>query len=282
MNKLRQDYKNTPIPDKLDKVVQDSLHKTRHKKFFSVKRSVLTTAMIGIAIFIITIATNTAVANAMLQVPIVKNIVQVFVGKEYEEKTAKTELKLKIPQINGLKQEELQRLINKSYIATGGQLLEEYKASVKNGDEHVQISSDFEEIVNTDDILTIRLTTEKTRGSSYTENHYLTLDKENQKILKLHDLFKDDHYLKLIQDNIVSQMNTQMKADPNKIYWDINELEPSFTAKNLDDHFYINKQNKLVISFNEYEVAPGYMGVSEFEIPTDIIQKSLKNNHFIE
>ena len=39
--------------------------------------------------------------------------------------------------------------------------------------------------------------------------------------------------------------------------------------------FYISADSKLVIVFNEYEVAPGSMGIVEFTIPTEIIKEIL-------
>ncbi|MBK2002091.1 DUF3298 domain-containing protein [Listeria ivanovii subsp. londoniensis] len=282
MNKLRLDYKNTTIPDELNTIVQQSLQKKPQKNFFTFKRSILTTLAIVIAVFIITISTNSAIAQAMMQVPLVKNIVQVFVGTEHTEKTAKTEISLKLPKIQGLEEKTLQKDINKAYINTGEELLKEYKTEIERGNEYIEISSDFEEINNTNQLLTIRLTTEKIRASSYTENSYLNLDKKNQKILKLNDLFKDDSYVNLIKNNILLQTHQQMETNPEKIYWDINEWEPSFSAQNLEKHFYINTNNKLVITFNKYEVAPGSMGNIEFKIPTSIIKNCLKNNTFIK
>nr|MCX3330750.1 DUF3298 domain-containing protein [Bacillus pacificus] len=35
-------------------------------------------------------------------------------------------------------------------------------------------------------------------------------------------------------------------------------------------------------SFDEYEVAPGYMGVTEFKIPTKVISKLLVGDRYIQ
>ena len=40
-------------------------------------------------------------------------------------------------------------------------------------------------------------------------------------------------------------------------------------------YFYFNKENDLVIPFDKYEVAPGYMGTSEFVVDKDLIMKFL-------
>ncbi len=37
-------------------------------------------------------------------------------------------------------------------------------------------------------------------------------------------------------------------------------------------NFYLNPEGKLVIAFNEYEVAPGSMGCPEFEMPDEIFK----------
>jgi len=37
----------------------------------------------------------------------------------------------------------------------------------------------------------------------------------------------------------------------------------------------------LVISFDKYEVGPGYMGIQEFEIPTEVIADILVSNEYI-
>ena len=55
-------------------------------------------------------------------------------------------------------------------------------------------------------------------------------------------------------------------ADENVVYWlddeDIREWNLEKIA--TDQDFYINAEGKVVICFDEYEVAPGYMGCVEF------------------
>jgi hypothetical protein len=62
-------------------------------------------------------------------------------------------------------------------------------------------------------------------------------------------------------------MQDQMAADENKIYFIKSDEEPSGFDKITDDtNFYINDDGNVVIVFDEYEVAPGYMGVVEFTL----------------
>jgi len=116
---------------------------------------------------------------------------------------------------------------------------------------------------------------------------YDTIDKENEILITLPMLFKDQHYIETISENIKEQMREQMKADENNIYWvsgagledeDLTELFETITK---EQNFYINNEGKLVISFDKYEVAPGYMGVVEFVIPTEAISDLLVSDEYI-
>ena len=49
-----------------------------------------------------------------------------------------------------------------------------------------------------------------------------------------------------------------------------------------EQNFYITEQGKLVISFDVYEVAPGFMGLVTFEIPTELLQDVLMSNKYIK
>ena len=115
---------------------------------------------------------------------------------------------------------------------------------------------------------------------------YDTIDKQKEILITLPSLFKDESYIQVISENIKEQMREQMKADPDKVFWvtGVGE-EPYFeTFEQIDreQNFYINNNGKLVISFDKYEVAPGYMGVAEFVIPTEVISKNLVSNEYIK
>ena len=42
---------------------------------------------------------------------------------------------------------------------------------------------------------------------------------------------------------------------------------PGFTTIGSDQEFYINEAGNPVVVFEKYEIAPGYMGALEYEIP---------------
>ncbi|HCJ56186.1 MAG TPA: anti-sigma factor, partial [Clostridiaceae bacterium] len=115
---------------------------------------------------------------------------------------------------------------------------------------------------------------------------YDTIDKKNQILITLPSLFKDESYVDIISENIKAQMREQMKEDEGKIYWvsgaGIEEPVELFERISKEQSFYINDDSKLVISFDKYEVAPGYMGVIEFVIPTETIKDILAGDEYIK
>jgi len=115
---------------------------------------------------------------------------------------------------------------------------------------------------------------------------YDTIDKENEVLITLPSLFKDGSYVDVISENIKEQMIEQNKADEYKMYWvdgiEQEGLVEGFEKISEEQNFYISPEGKLVISFDKYEVAPGYMGVVEFVIPTEVISDMLVSSEYIK
>ena len=75
-----------------------------------------------------------------------------------------------------------------------------------------------------------------------------------------------------ISENIISQMREKMAEDEMNMYWLDDEIEElNFKAIKEDQSFYLDENGNVVISFNEGDVAPMYMGVVEFTIPNEVI-----------
>ncbi|MBT2158060.1 DUF3298 domain-containing protein [Clostridioides difficile] len=71
-------------------------------------------------------------------------------------------------------------------------------------------------------------------------------------------------------------MRNQIKKDDTKSYFIDQDKDSSmkdFESINKYQDFYFNKDGNLVISFDEYEVAPGYMGAVEFVIADKVIKR---------
>ncbi len=279
--RLKKAYKNVPIPNELNKRVESALQIQSKKKSHWLAWSTCS-ALAVCLLFSIVVMTNSTVANAMRNVPILNHVIAVVTGSQLKEKTEKTEASITTPEIKGLSNDAFAKQINNTYIQTSEELYKEYKDYVSKKGEHYSVTSYYDTLVNTDKLLVVRFTVEKTMASSYVQNEYITLDKESQKLVRLDDLFKDDDYAVILQNYITTLMKEEMSAkNSDKIYWDEHELVPILTKEYFENHFYIDRNNELVIIFDEYDVAPGYMGPISFVIPTDVIQGELTNTKYI-
>ncbi|MEG1584476.1 MAG: DUF3298 domain-containing protein, partial [Anaerovorax sp.] len=54
--------------------------------------------------------------------------------------------------------------------------------------------------------------------------------------------------------------------EENATYWDGSDGQEGFQTITGKENFYINQNGNVVIEFNKYEIAPGYMGIQDFEI----------------
>ncbi|MFD2442484.1 DUF3298 domain-containing protein [Bacillus sp. CGMCC 1.16607] len=276
LESLREEYKNVPIPKELDEMIIKALPQKKKKK-----RMYMWPTAAAAAALLLTATVNFSpdAAHAMYKVPFMKGIVEVITFNEFKEEKNNTSINVKTPAITGLENKTLEDSINKKYLEESKKLYEEFIAANKNG--RLAIDSDFETVTNTPVLLSIRRSIETIQASGYMQNHYVTIDKENEALITLKSLFENDQYINVISENIIEQMKQQMKADPNKIYFITDDEVEPFTQINPNQQFYISDDNKLMISFDEYEVAPGYMGAVEFKIPTEVISDILVGERYI-
>lgn len=283
---LRRKYDEIEIPKELDDVVQAALKKRRTKRR-TAKWS------IGIAaaalLFLTSVNVSPTIAQALSEVPIVGEVVKVVTITQFAEEDDQLSADIKVPSVTDLEDKELEDRLNKEYLEEGKELYKEFEdrmESTKDGESgYYAISSDFEVKIDNEQILVLERYVERISASSSTIIQYDTIDKKNEILLSLPALFNDDSYIQIISENIKDQMREQMNADPDKIYWvedaGLEDFGHFFEEIQAKQQFYINHEGKLVISIDQYVVAPGYMGTVEFIIPTEILNQALVSNEYI-
>lgn len=146
---------------------------------------------------------------------------------------------------------------------------------------HGYVASDtgYTILRNDEHLLSIQFYTTLNMGSSDIHRRCFTLDKTTGNILKLADLFMEkSDYIGVISADILRQMKEQVDADeadyfiPGGIWSD----EECFKEIDEDQEFYIDENNKLVILFEKYEVAPGSMGAPQFTIEPENLRAILR------
>jgi hypothetical protein len=295
LEKLKREYMNIPIPEELDFVVRKALKESevnRMRRKSHMNRIRIAAASVAAVFTVLIVGANTSqvFAATLSKVPVVGSIVKVLTFREYAVNEGTFNADIKVPAIQGTENKTLENSLNEKYLEEGKSLYEGFNADMeelkKNGGGHLGIDSGYEVKTDTDRILSIGRYTVNTVASSSTTMKYDTIDKKNEILITLPSLFKDDSYVDIISENIKKQMVEQNKADSDQYYW-VEGIEQDssmelFDKIAKDQNFYINPEGKLVISFDKYEVAPGYMGVVEFVIPTDILSDVLVSNEYIK
>lgn len=270
INNLKKEYNKIYI----DKNAINSISKGIKKAKFEKKKVLLKNFSIGIACTFLTIFIlpniNNKIAIAMEKIPILDKIVDIITINKIDEN-----INVNTPKI--VSDEKEVENLNKTTETYINNIIETFK--LENNLQNAKLDINYNILLDTDKLLTIEINALEVKASGYEYLKIYNIDKKNGEILNLKDIFKNDiDYVKILSDNIKNQMRIQMKEDENKIYM-IDSDMPDLDFKNIKENqnFYFNKNNELVICFDEYEVAPGYMGKINFIIPKTITDTLLKN-----
>ena len=289
MNKFRNEYENIEIPDELEFLVRTTIkeQEKKMKRKNIINKSVIAAAVAGV-VFVGSINLSSEISYALSEVPVLGSIVRVLTFKTFELKDNNFDAELKTPAIEGL-DSKLEAMLNEKYLDENQKLYDDFMKEIdelKKADmeeAHMGIASGYEVKTDTDKLLVIGRYVVNTAGSSSTTIKYDTIDKQNKILITLPSLFKDEAYIDIISENIKAQMKEQMK-DENNVYWLEDEMMGDENFSNIDKNqsFYITKDNQLVIAFDKYEVAPGYMGNPEFIIPSELLKDTLVSEEYIK
>lgn len=292
LEKMKQEYEEIRIPAELRRRVEAGIQKGKedgeeiirmNKKSKLIKFVRNTAGAVVAAMLAITIMANSgaSIANAMMKIPVLGTIAEIVTFREYKDCTNDMTADVKIPEVSvknedGSVNQETTDAVNKSIQEYTDEIIAQYKADVEaSGGEGKQlVDLEYEVITDSDRLFSIRFDKLQIMASGAESVKIYHIDKQTGQMINLKGLFKEDvNFIDPISDNIKKQMKEQMAADEGKMYFiDSDMPESDFQSITEDTTFYVNDSGKLVIVFDEYEVAPGSMGVVEFEIPTDVIQ----------
>jgi hypothetical protein len=285
---MKTAYENIEVPaEALDRIKigisKAKKENNKNKVTLYIKRTATTAAAAVIAVTILANSSKT-VTNAMERIPVIGAITKVVTIRNYSKKTGNFEAQVDVPQITEevtvdmeIETEEIEKDINESLIGINktiedyaDELIAMYEDELKtsNGQDNYELVSTYEVIRNDEKYLSIRINSTVVMASGSQFVKIYNVDKTTGNIITLSDIYgKDIDYIDTISEEIKQQMQDQMAADENKIYFIKSDEEPSGFDKITDDtNFYINDDGNVVIVFDEYEVAPGYMGVVEFTL----------------
>lgn len=278
LKNLKKEYLQMDIPAEGIQRMQESIERARAEKRRREKRLSLyrmATAAAALLLLVMLPNTNASVAYAMSELPLVGGLFKLVTFRDYSYEDAHHGMEVELGQIvyeDGREPEAVGE-INLDMQQLTDKLVEEFKASLADPEANKALNIETEVVTDREDYFVVRLNILESEASGYEYNRYYTIDKRTGKRLKLKELFPEGtDYVTLISENIKAQMRAQMAADEGVIYFvDDKDLpEYNFDKISEEQNFYIDEKGRLVIAFDEYEVAPGSMGAPEFVINTEI------------
>lgn len=291
MAQLKEEYEQMEVPLEakerimagimMAKKEEIKMKKNKNKMIPFAKGSVITCAA-AMATIVVLANADVEIAMAMEQIPVIGAITRVVTFRNYSDKTNNFVANVDIPKVelesSGDGESGIGKnveLANKTIEEYAMELIDEYEADLKKneGEGNYALDSTYEVIRDDERYLSIRINTVFTMASGNQMVKIFNIDKETGNILSMEDVFEDGvDYLGIMTENIKEQMKAAMEKDETKSYFLVSEGEDAgFDKLTGEENFYFNDNGEIVIAFNEYDVAPGYMGAVEFTIPKDVI-----------
>ncbi|MFT4145287.1 MAG: RsiV family protein [Mobilitalea sp.] len=231
--------------------------------------------------------TNSKIAEAMGDIPILGSIVRVVTIDKYVFDNGNSKANVEIPQIaetdiDSTKEEGTNTNAidetNQEIVDYTDLLVKQFEKEVGDStDLHKELDVTWEVVTDTKEWFTLRINVLEVQASGYEYSKFYHFNKQTGKIATLSDLFKSDaDYVGVISENIKEQMRDQIEKEDKMYFIDTEDGLDNFEAIKPDQNFYFNTDNQLVIAFDEYEVAPGYMGRVEFVIHDSVLSRIRK------
>ncbi len=275
-------YEAIKIPEQLKYMVDRTIaNESKPKRYFSryIKYTLSAVSCVFIT-FVFMINVNPSLATSIAEMPIIGDIARVFTIKEYKEEDSLKLINAKIPAIENTGNTELEKRVNYEITLKMNEVLDEaearaaeYKEAIiaTGGNEEdyqpINIQIDYKVGYSSSEIVSFVILKSETLASAYTEMYFYNVDIETGKDLNLRDVL-GDNYKEIVDETIYKEIE-ERSNNPDNMYF--TKGEGGFEGiENEYQNFYINENGKVVIVFEKYEIAPGYMGIQEFEIDKQI------------
>lgn len=282
LKEAKQKYDAIEIPDELSEVVNQSIHKMSDRKVIPVKtnykRVVGGIFAASFLCAVVTLNTNEAFAKTLHEIPVIGNVAKVLTIRSYHTEDEDKMISVKVPEVANEEgnafintvNEKIQALVNKHVEEAEARISEYKEAFLSTGgteeefaSKNIQVDVSYEIKSQTDSMVSFVITSNENWASAYTYQYFYNLDLENNKEITLEDLL-GENYIEIANNSILKQMEERQEKDSNISYFSVDM--GGFTSIEKDTNFYINEENHPVIVFEKYEIAPGAMGIQEFEI----------------
>ena len=290
MEQLKQDYKEIKMNEQQKEGLVKMMEQAKKDKRRKTNKYTKILAAAAVATFVVLPNTSSNVAQAMSNIPLLGNLVGIVTFRNYEYKDEHNIANVEIPEVlvddtnknvsedNKETLTETAKEINAEIRGIADKFVKEFEENLKNEEGYQDVIVSSEIMQTTDNYFTIKLMCYQGMASGAEWDYYYTIDLQTGKRLQLADLFLEGvDYKAVISENIKKQMQEQMEADEDVVYF-LNDETDEFNFQTITDEtaFYLDADGEIIISFNEGDVAPMYMGTVTFTISNSVVENIRK------
>lgn len=289
LDEMKERYDQTAIPEELNVRIRQEIEMSRNKqaekrgkgrsrRIKVIIRSMEAAAAAACILFTAALNTSSVFAKEAGQLPVIGGLARVLTFRSYETEKDDIAVSVEIPTIEmiaedtGIAVDEINQEILarcEQYADEALRRAEEYRtAFLETGgtqeewaQHDIKITVDYEIKQQNGDYLSFVVRGTENWTTAYSESNYYNLDLRTGKMVTLKDMLGAD-YVEVANESIRKQIAERQKA--GEVFFTAEE--GGFAGISENAKFYINKNNRPVIVFEKYEIAPGSSGEIEFEI----------------
>lgn len=280
MKKIKESkmiYESIKIPENLEYKVNNALRINKNKSRFYINRVVTVCSSVCL-LFILLLNVNPSFANAVNDIPVIGKITSIFTISEYFKEDDSEIINVKEPaiitnnkdaeeKINNIIANKIKELEKESELSVD-EIKKEIDYTDRRGSIYpkVNVRIDYEIKYNQNNILSFVLIKEEGINTTSKDLYTYNFNLETGNEITLEELL-GNNYEDTINKEIRNQIAEREEKDKNQLFFNENDnIDNYFKGISKDQNFYINENKNPVVVFNKYEIAPGYMGIQEFEI----------------
>ncbi len=289
LDTMKERYDQITVPEELNFRLQQEIQKSRKQQeekngagrshgFRRIIRSVEAAAAAACILFTAALNMSPVFAKEAGEFPVIGELARVLTFRSYETEKDDIAVSVEIPTIEmiaedtGITVDEInQEILDccSQYADEALRRAEEYRtAFLETGgtleewaEHNIKINVDYEIKQQSSDYLSFVVWGTESWTSAYSESRYYNMDLRTGKLVTLKDMLGND-YVELVNESIREQIAERQKA--GEVFFTAEE--GGFAGISEETKFYINKNDRPVIVFGKYEIAPGSSGEIEFEI----------------
>jgi len=282
LNELNKIYELIQTPKNLDDVIDQAIKRERDNKVIKMKRfdnkmykRVGIIAASLVIVFGLTVNSSAVLAQEIYKIPVIGHLAKMVTFREYTIDNETSKGNVKIPTVSDLENKGIEKRINETIKKKVDEIVkeqaildEEYKeAYIETGGKEedykkVEMTVDYKLHYSSEYVISFEISKCQTLASAYNEVYFYNTDLKTGKDVTIKDVLGND-YARIIKQKVEKKMINRVKENSDLSY-SIDYFKDMEIKE--DRKFYVQENGEVVVFFDKYEVAPGFMGSQDFVV----------------